>query len=67
MRALYGDREKMIDFTKDGKRYVAGRGFMTAFDENGDEEFHAMDVFREKEPTEESVLKLYEILKDISK
>ena len=56
----------MIDFTRNGKRFIAGRGFMTAFDENGDEEFHAMDVFREKDPTEESVLELYEIIKDIS-
>lgn len=67
MRAVYGDGKEMIDFTKDGKRFIAGRGFMTSFDKNGDEEFHVMDVFREKDPTEESVLELYEILKDISK
>ena len=57
----------MLDFMKDGKRFIAGRGFMTAFDKNGDEEFNVMDVFREKDPTEESVLELYERLKDISK
>lgn len=56
----------MLDFTRNGKRFIAGRGFMTSFDENGDEEFNVMDVFREKDPTEESVLDLYEILKGMS-
>lgn len=56
----------MLDFTRNGKRFIAGRGFMTSFNENGDEEFYAMDVFREKDPTEESVLELYEILKGMS-
>jgi hypothetical protein len=66
MRALYGDGEKMIDFTKDGKRFIAGRGFMTSFDKNGDKEFSVIDVFREEDPTEERVCELYKTLKEIA-
>lgn len=56
----------MLDFTRDKKRFIAGRGFMTAFDENGDEELHVMDVFRDRDPTEEQVYELYETCKDIT-
>lgn len=72
MRALYGDGEKMIDFTKDGKRFIAGRGFLSVFNQvTGDEELGVMDVFRETDPTPETVIELYnvtlEIMKDLEK
>lgn len=62
----------MIDFTRNGKRYIAGRGFLRVFNQvTGDKELGLMDVFRETDPTPETVIELYnvtlEIMKDLEK
>ena len=62
----------MIDFTRNGKRFIAGRGFLSVFNQvTGDKELGVMDVFRETDPTPETVIELYnvilEMMKDLEK
>ncbi len=49
----------MIDFTENGVRFKAFRG-MACASRGGNRIWSAMDVFRNKEPTREDVLKLNE-------
>ena len=66
MRALYGDGEKMIDFTRNGKRFIAGQGFMSVFDAaSGNKEMGVMDVFRKVDPTPEMCISLYSDMQEI--
>ena len=56
----------MIDFTRGGKRYVAGRGFFSVFDAaSGNKILSAIDVFREKDPTPEMCIELNNVLTKI--
>ena len=62
----------MIDFARNGKRFIAGRGFLSVFNQvTGDKELGVMDVFSETDPTPETVIELYnvtlEIMKDFEK
>lgn len=62
----------MIDFTRNGKRFIAGRGFMSVFNTvTDDKELGLMDVFRETDPTPEMCIDLYsttlQIMKDMEK
>lgn len=62
----------MIDFVRNGKRYIAGRGFMAVFNAVTEEkELSLMDVFRETDPTPELCIDLYstslQMMKDLEK
>lgn len=58
----------MIDFARNGKRFIAGRGFMSVFNQvTGDKELGMMDVFNETDPTPETCLNLYSDILQISK
>jgi hypothetical protein len=57
----------MIDFTNNGKRYMAGRGFMAVFDATTENKLASfMDVFRETDPTPEKCIELYSTLNEIA-
>lgn len=57
----------MLDFTKDGKRFIAGRGMMHVFDAStGKKIMVAIDVFREKDPTPETVCELYKVFMELT-
>ena len=50
----------MLDFTRNGKRYVAGRGFFAVFNQvTGEKEESAIEVFRDTDPTPEDVMELH--------
>lgn len=57
----------MIDFTRNGKRFIAGRGFMSVFDAATDNKIAGViDVFRETDPTPELCIELYSSLMEIA-
>ena len=57
----------MLDFTKDGKRFIAGRGMMYVFDAStGEKIMGAIDVFREEDPTPETVCELYKVFLELT-
>ena len=58
----------MIDFIKNGKRYIACRGYMAVFNAaTDDKELSVQDVFQETDPTPEMCLSLYSDIKEIMK
>ena len=57
----------MIDFTRNGKRYIAGQGFMSVFDATTNNKIAGvMDVFRETDPTPELCIELYSKITEIA-
>ena len=57
----------MIDFTSNGKRYIAGQGFMQVFDAvTGNKVAGFIDVFREIDPTPELCISLYSEMQAIA-
>ena len=57
----------MIDFTNNGKHFIAGQGFMSVFDASGDKIASFIDVFREVDPTPEMCINLYSDMQKILK
>lgn len=57
----------MLDFTRNGKRFIAGRGFMQIFDTAGNKLGSFMDVFREVDPTPELCISLYSVMQEAAK
>ena len=58
----------MLEFVKDGKKYAASRGLLCCRDvKTGNVELEAFDVFKNVEPTKESVLRFANIMAKIFK
>lgn len=58
----------MIDFVRNGKRFIAGRGFMSVFNAVTEEKiFSVIDVFKEEDPIAEKCIELNDVLTEMAK
>lgn len=55
-----------LEFTENGITFFAGKGFVYAYDKNGNQVFSALDVFTKGKPTKKHVLGLYNIVSKVA-